>query len=373
MSKKRDYYEVLGINKNASEQEIKTAYRSLAKKYHPDKLKDGTSDQKMQELNEAYEILSNPEKRSVYDQYGHDAANGKAGAGGFGQGFEGFGGFGGFEDIFENIFGGFGGSRRSNPNRAMRGDDIRIVKKISFMQSINGDTLKETMSKYETCLHCGGTGAESKADIKRCDTCNGSGHVTKRVRSIFGMTQQNVVCETCSGTGQQVTKKCSVCRGTKHVKNSKNVNIPIEPGIKDGTMLRLSGYGEPGINGGPAGDLFIQISIAEHKFFKRNGNDLYLDFPVSFIDIALENVVEVPTPYGNVKISMKKSYESGQIIRVPKKGINTKHGAGDLKLVLQITYPDISKSDNKEMLKVFQNIKDSSNQKFTKSVEQTLR
>ncbi|MCU9936540.1 DnaJ domain-containing protein [Mycoplasmopsis cynos] len=206
MSTKRDYYEILGVNKNATEKEIKTAYRSLAKQYHPDKLKDGTSDQKMKELNEAYEILSNSEKRNIYDKYGRDARNGRAGAGGFdASGFEGFQrGFGGFEDIFENIFGGFGSSsRKSSYNQPQRGDDEKIVKVISFMQSIQGDTLKETMNKYDYCLHCGGIGAESKSDISSRDKCNGNGYTFKKIRSIFGMTQQSVVCGYCSGTGKK--------------------------------------------------------------------------------------------------------------------------------------------------------------------------
>ncbi|WAM08738.1 DnaJ C-terminal domain-containing protein [Mycoplasmopsis cynos] len=376
MSTKRDYYEILGVNKNATEKEIKTAYRSLAKQYHPDKLKDGTSDQKMKELNEAYEILSNSEKRNIYDKYGRDAANGRAGSGGFdASGFEGFQrGFGGFEDIFENIFGGFGSSsRKSSYNQPQRGDDEKIVKVISFMQSIQGDTLKETMNKYDYCLHCGGTGAESKSDISSRDKCNGNGYTFKKIRSIFGTTQQSVVCGYCSGTGKKVIKQCSNCRGNKYIKTNKNVNIPIAPGTDNNTLLKLNGYGKPGINGGPSGDLYIEIKVQDHKYFHRKGYDLYLDFPVSFVDIMLENNILVPTPYGNITITLKKSYESGQIIKIPGKGVQHKNYVGDLKLILKIIKPTISRTETKELTKILEKLNDTSNSDFTNIVNKTLK
>ncbi|EIE42056.1 molecular chaperone DnaJ [Mycoplasmopsis canis UFG1] len=372
MSNKRDYYDVLGVEKNATEQEIKTAYRSLAKKYHPDKLKDGTSDKKMQELNEAYEILSNPEKRNIYDNYGHDAANGRAGAGG-GFNSSDFSGFGGFEDIFENIFGGFGSSRKRNANQPMKGPDVKVSKRISFMQSINGDELKETMDKFDTCLHCGGSGAESNHDIETCSTCNGSGYVSKRMRSLFGLTQQQVACDTCGGTGKKILKKCTVCKGHKYVKTQRSVKIPIAPGTENGTLLKLQGYGEAGTNGGPSGDLYIQIVVEPHKHFERRGNDLYLEFPVSFIDLMLEKNVQVPTPYGNVIIALKRTYETGQVIRLDKKGVKSKHFTGDLKIILKVVKPEISKSNLKEMIKVFETLEDTTNDSFVKEINKTLK
>ncbi|TDV22873.1 molecular chaperone DnaJ [Mycoplasmopsis mustelae] len=371
MSNKRDYYEVLGVSKNASEKEIKTAYRSLAKKYHPDKLKDGTSDKKMQELNEAYEVLSDSKKRSIYDQYGHEATNGQN-PGGFG-GFSGFSNFaGGFGDIFENIFQGFRGGSKTNENHPRKGADTKFVQEITFMQSLKGDTLKEKLYKYDTCLHCGGSGAESNADIKVCSSCGGSGYRHKVINSIFGRMQQQAVCDSCHGNGKQILKKCTLCKGNKYEKNLKTVNIPISAGIEDGTILKLKGYGQPGVNGGPAGDMYIQIEIQPHKYFERKGNDLYLNYPVSVFDVMLEKEVNVPSPYGEIKIKLKKDYRSGQVLRIPKKGIESKYGKGDLKLTLNFIIPDLSKKEQKVVLNSLQEITDTTNEDFLKQVNRTI-
>lgn len=370
MNNKRDYYEVLGLNKNATDQEIKTAYRSLAKKYHPDKLNDGTSDKKMQELNEAYEVLSNSEKRNLYDKYGHEAANGYNGAGA--QDFN-ASSFAGFGDIFGDFFSSFTGGTRRNASYAARGSDIKIIKRISFMDSLMGIELKETFPKYELCLHCNGSGAESQSDITTCQTCKGQGHTVRQARTIFGVMSEQVVCSNCQGNGKIISKKCSNCKGHKYTKNDKSVKIPIAPGTEDGTSLKLQGYGEPGVNGGPAGDLYIYIKVDNHKYFERRGNDLFLEFPVSFIDIMLENNVKVPTPYGEVTITLKKSYESGQVVKITGKGVQNKYRTGDLKLILKVVKPELSRSQFKELIKIFQTLDDSSNQDFLQTVNKTLK
>ncbi|QKT05724.1 DnaJ C-terminal domain-containing protein [Mycoplasma sp. OR1901] len=373
---KKDYYETLGVKKDATQAEIKSAYRSLAKKYHPDKLKDGTSDQKMHEINEAYEILSNDEKRKIYDQYGADAAQGRAGAGGFNQGdFSGFGGFGGFEDIFENIFGGGFGSRKSrrNSNEPRKGSDKQAYKTISFMEAFNGVQFKEKLSKYELCLQCSGTGAKDKNSFKTCSTCNGSGTETKQYNSIFGRQIQKVVCSTCNGSGKMITEKCTLCNGEKYTKTTKVVNISIPKGASNNLVIKAEGFGDKGHNGGQPGDLYLQVYVQEHPYFKRDGLDLYLNFDVSFIDVFMENEVDVPTPHGTTRIKLKKTYSNGKIIKIPGKGMMTSSRTGDLRIQINIIVPDLGRTDNKKVNKLFEEIKDKTNSEFVKSVNHTLK
>ncbi|MBN4084076.1 DnaJ domain-containing protein [Mycoplasma sp. CSL10166] len=370
MMSKKDYYETLGVKKDATQAEIKTAYRSLAKKYHPDKLKDGTSDQKMHEINEAYEILSNDEKRKIYDQYGADAAQGRAGAGGFDESS-----FGGFEDIFENIFGGSFNSRRSqrNSNEPRKGNDKQAYKTITFMEAFNGVQFKEKLDKYELCLQCSGTGAKDKNSYKTCSTCNGTGAETKQFNSFFGRQIQKVVCSTCNGLGKIITDKCTLCKGQKYTKSSKVVNISIPKGASNNLVIKAEGFGEKGYNGGRPGDLYLQIYVQEHPYFKRDGLDLYLNFDVSFIDIFMENEVDVPTPHGLTRIKMKKSYSNGKIIKIPGKGMMNSTRTGDLRIQINIIIPDLGRSDNKKINKVFEDIKDKTNYDFVKNVNNTLK
>ncbi|MGZ9762328.1 molecular chaperone DnaJ [Mycoplasma sp. 394] len=371
MSTKRDYYEVLGVSKTASEQEIKSAYRSLAKKYHPDKSTDADSHTKMQEINEAYEVLSDSKKRSAYDQFGHAGANGQYANGAnysdFASSFEGFG------DIFESIFSGFGGGSRKTSNQPRKGQDIHATMEITFMQSLMGENIKQKMYKNETCLHCGGSGAESASDIQTCSTCRGSGHVTKVARGIFGQMQQHVVCGTCGGVGKRIVKKCSVCRGNKYERQLKTVNLQIPQGIDDGRELRLDGYGEPGINGGSSGDMYIQIRIKPHKHFKRKDNDLYLNYPVSVFDVLAERDVIIPTPYGDVSYTLKRSYVSGQEIRIPGKGVKNKYGVGNLIVILSFIVPDISRKEAKLLNEVLAQISDTTNSDIYKQIQKTLK
>ncbi|WP_416755573.1 DnaJ C-terminal domain-containing protein [Mycoplasma sp. VS42A] len=370
----KDYYKVLGVEKTATEKEIKTAYRKLAMQYHPDKLKDGSGDEKMKELNEAYQILSDPEKRKIYDMHGADAANGKgyAGAGGFNGQYQ-SGGFnaGDFQDIFENIFGGFGGGRRSRTSsRTMRqkGDNYNSVLNVSFMDAIHGTTLKQKLDKWELCLHCGGSGAESTSDISTCNDCKGQGYTTKVVNGFFGQQMVQEPCRTCSGTGKIIKNKCTHCRGEKYLKVQKTVTIKVPEGADSGLTLKLAGYGAPGANGGEPGDMMIHVQVQEHPYYHREGLDLELDFPVSFIDIMLENSAKVPTPWGDVSIKLKKSYTDEKTIKIPQKGVRYKGSQGDLRLNLRVIIPDLDRKDRKAIVETIANANDTSNEKFVNKV-----
>ncbi|WP_036464096.1 molecular chaperone DnaJ [Mycoplasmopsis sturni] len=366
MANKRDYYEVLGVSKTATEKEIKSAYRKMAMKYHPDRYKEKDAEAKMQEINEAYEVLSDSQKRQMYDQYGHEGANAQN------QGFSGFSGFGGFEDIFGDIFGGFTG-RRNNSDRTTKGEDKQVYLDISFIESYNGLVLHKKFPKYENCLFCNGTGADSNGGTETCSTCHGSGHISRTINTIFGQQISNTICSTCHGSGKVIIKKCSNCKGDGHNKVEKEIKINVPAGIQDGAMLRTVGYGYPGTNGGPAGDLYFVIRIKPHRFFRRIGNDLFLDLPISFIDIMLEKVIEVPTPNSNQKIKLKKSYQNGQIIKISGLGFPYGKGThrGDLKINLQIIIPDLSNKDKKELLNLLTTLEDKTNKDFVNLVNKT--
>ncbi|WP_406614022.1 DnaJ C-terminal domain-containing protein [Mycoplasma corogypsi] len=369
---KKDYYDILGVSKNASQAEIKSAYRKLAKQYHPDKLKDGTSDAKMQELNQAYDILSDETKRRTYDQYGHDAANAH-GAGGFsGQDF------GGFSDIFENIFssfgGGFGfggGGQRSRQSAAspLRGADYKANISISFLDAVHGKVLKKKFKKWDLCLGCHGTGAEGSSGLKVCDSCHGQGQKLKQTRTIFGAVETMVVCDDCHGTGKKIVKKCSMCHGKQYIESTRETTINVHPGTSSSTRLVLSGYGDKGQNGGPCGDLYITFTVEEHPFYHREKNHIFLEFPVSFQDVLLENEVLVPTPYGNEKIRLKRKYETDTVLTLKGKGIKTPKETGDLKLILKFVIPDYKGKDEKALVDLLKCLKDTSNEEFVKKVQ----
>lgn len=366
MANKRDYYEVLGVSKNATEQEIKSAYRKLAMKYHPDKSKEPDADKKMQEINQAYEILSDPKKRQNYDQFGHDAENANfAGSSG---GFQGFGGFGDFSDIFGDIFG-FGKSSRRNTNAPQKGQDKEMIYEISFIDSFNGITDSRKFPKYDLCLFCNGTGANKAKGSKTCSTCNGQGSQRRRVNTIFGAQMISEECQTCNGTGQIYVEKCEHCKGAKYIKTEKDIKINIPAGVTDGSILKCTGYGHPGINGGRSGDLFLHIKIKPHKYFERLGDDIILDFPVSFADILQEKVVEVPTPNSVQKIKLKKTYLESKTIKISGEGFRRNGKTGDMKLNLKIIIPDYSSKERKELIKVLEQIQDTTNKDFVTRVK----
>jgi molecular chaperone DnaJ len=296
---KRDYYEVLGITKSADAKEIKKAFRRLAMQYHPDRSKASDAEDKFKEINEAYEVLSNPEKRSVYDQYGHEGLNTNGAPGGFG-GFQGFGGFG---DIFSDLF---GGNNRGRSNGPMQGRDYQSEISINFLNSILGISIVRNLPKYEVCNTCHGTKAQSSSDIIRCDKCNGSGQVTRIMSTPFGKIQQKSLCSKCEGKGSYIKHKCKTCSGEGIVVTKKEVEIEIPAGINQGQIIVVEGFGGPGTNGGRNGDLHLVIDVIPHNHFTRDENNIHLKLPVSIKDVIIGATINVPTPYGDKQIKISK-------------------------------------------------------------------
>ncbi|QNM93929.1 DnaJ domain-containing protein [Mycoplasma sp. Pen4] len=374
MSKKRDYYEVLGVPKTATEKEIKTAYRSLAKKYHPDVVKDGSSDEKMREINEAYDILSDAQKRKIYDTHGHDAANNMGGgySASDGQGFEGFGGFGGgfnFHDIFDSIFSGMGGgSSRSGYST----EDFNIVEniEIKFMDGVNGIDITKKLNKYEACLDCHAKGAKT-GDYIQCSSCKGQGYVLQQARTFFGVSQQQVLCPSCKGSGITIVKKCTTCDGQRFNKVQKNVLLKVPKGTNtDGVTLRLKGFGRPIPNTNKVGDYKCHIIVRPHKYWKYVSSvDLAMEYQVSIFDIIKEANIEIPTPLGRKTIKLKSSYKTGTKIKIRGGGVDNSYRQGDLYLHLDVIVPHLSRADKKTILTAAESITDETNNEFIKEIE----
>ena len=298
MAEKRDYYEVLGVKKDATAEEIKKAYRKLTKENHPDLHPgDKACEERFKEVNEAYEILSDDDKRRKYDQYGHAAFDPNAGFGG--GGFDGFGGFGGFGDIFSDIFGGFGGSTRSNPNAPRRGENVRASVNISFEEAAFGCKKEVTVSKIETCADCKGTGS-----------------VTVSQRTPFGMMQSSSPCSKCRGTGKIIHQPCKSCRGLGSIRRQHKIEVNIPAGIDDGQTISKSGGGSAGVNGGPAGDLLVSVIVRPHARFERDGTSVLLEQDISYAQAALGAEVEVPTLDGKVKLTIPEGTQPGAVFRL---------------------------------------------------------
>ena len=361
MSEKRDYYEVLGVGKDADAKEIKKAYRKLAMKYHPDKNPgDKDAEEKFKEINEAYEVLSDEEKRSTYDRFGHDGLNGQGGFGG-GQGFGGFGGsgFGGFEDIFGDIFGssfggGFGGSssRRRGPKR---GADIRQSVTISFEDAAFGKKIKVKINRSEECEECHGSGARPGTAKKTCPTCHGSGTVQSVQRTPFGNIASQRTCSTCDGEGEINESPCNKCHGKGSVRKTKTIEVDIPAGIDDGQMIKLSGQGEVGEKGGPRGDLYIVVNVQKHDIFTREGYDVYIEMPIRFTQAALGDKLEVPTLDGKVSYTLPEGTQTGTVFRLREKGIPKlrSNSRGDQYVKVIIDTPKKLNEDQKELLRKF--------------------
>ena len=361
MSEKRDYYEVLGVGKDADAKEIKKAYRKLAMKYHPDKNPgDKDAEEKFKEINEAYEVLSDEEKRSTYDRFGHDGLNGQGGFGG-GQGFGGFGGsgFGGFEDIFGDIFGssfggGFGGSssRRRGPKR---GADIRQSVTISFEDAAFGKKIKVKINRSEECEECHGSGARPGTSKKTCPTCHGSGTVQSVQRTPFGNIASQRTCSTCNGEGEINESPCNKCHGKGSVRKTKTIEVDIPAGIDDGQMIKLSGQGEVGEKGGPRGDLYIVVNVQKHDIFTREGYDVYIEMPIRFTQAALGDKLEVPTLDGKVSYTLPEGTQTGTVFRLREKGIPKlrSNSRGDQYVKVIIDTPKKLNDEQKELLRKF--------------------
>ena len=340
MAEKRDYYDVLGVSKSATEDEIKKAYRKLAMKYHPDVNHDPGAEDKFKEINEAYEVLSDQEKRARYDQFGHAGVDGSFGQGGFQDGFS---DFGDLNDIFGSFFGGsgfgFGGSSRRSSNQPRQGQDRYMQMRISFMDAIFGKTETISLEVDEQCPHCHGSGAETPGDVQTCPTCHGSGYVMTQQRSMFGVIQQQSVCPDCHGTGKKVSRACHQCHGKGYEHKRVKLDIKIPAGISTGQQIRIAGKGERGSNGGPNGDLYIEIIVQAHSTFKREGNDIYIQIPISALDATIGTSVQVPTVYGDVELKIPEGTQPNTKFRVKGKGVKTSRGTGDEFVEVQIEIP----------------------------------
>ncbi|MCR4912122.1 MAG: molecular chaperone DnaJ [Bacilli bacterium] len=363
MATKRDYYEVLGVSKTASKDEIKSAYRKLAKKYHPDNKETG-DEAKFKEVQEAYDVLFDDQKRSAYDRFGHAAFE----QGGPNAGQGGFGGFGdaGFDfdlgDIFGSFFGGgFGGQQRSSSNFGpQKGNDVLMRLKVDFMDVVNGKDQDVSFDYDEDCPHCHGSGADSPNDVKTCNTCGGRGYVNRRKQVIFGYANVQETCPDCRGKGKNISKKCSECGGVgyKHIKKTIKIHIPA--GINNGQQIRAQGMGGVGYNGGPHGDLYIEINVKPHPYFNRDGNDIHLDIPIDFVDAILGSKIEVPTVYGSELISIPAGTQVGTVLKLKGKGIQdlrTKK-PGDQYIHLQIKIPTSLNRKQKEALEDYKKATD---------------
>ncbi len=329
MAEKRDYYEVLGVSKSATDDEIKKAYRSLAKKYHPDVNKAPDAEEKFKEINEAYEVLSDPAKRQKYDQFGFAGMDGGQADGGFGQ-YGGFtsGSFDDLNDIFSSFFGGdmggFGGSRRSSSrasSQPRKGQDRLMRLDITFMEACFGTTKTLNLSVDEVCSACGGSGAASPSDIEDCPTCHGTGTVISQQRTAFGVFQSQNVCPDCRGTGKRIRRVCPTCGGKGYERKKVTVDVKIPAGIASGQQLRVAGKGERGTNGGPNGDLYLEINVLPHEQFVRDGRNILLEIPVSAVDATLGTTVDVPTIRGEVSMKIPAGTQDGTQLRLRGEGV----------------------------------------------------
>ncbi|MBQ0934748.1 molecular chaperone DnaJ [Ideonella paludis] len=346
---KRDYYDVLGVPKNASEEEIKKSYRKLAMKYHPDRNQgDGAkaAEEKFKEAKEAYEMLSDAQKRAAYDQHGHAGVD--PNAGGF-RGGEGMGGFAdAFGDIFGDIFGG-GGRRGGGGQQVYRGNDLSYAMEITLEEAANGKDTQIRIPSWENCDTCGGTGAKPGTKAKTCTTCNGSG--TVHMRQGFFSVQQT--CPHCQGTGKIIPEPCTSCNGAGRIKKQKTLEVKIPAGINEGMRIRSAGNGEPGTNGGPAGDLYIEIRIKQHDIFERDGDDLHCTVPISVVTASLGGTIEVPTLAGKVEIELPEGTQHGKTFRLRGKGIKGIRSSypGDLYCHVTIEIPIKLTEHQRKLLK----------------------
>ena len=359
MAEKRDYYEVLGVKKGASADEIKRAFRQQAKKYHPDMNPgDKEAEAKFKEVNEAYEVLSDDTKRAQYDQFGHAAFDQTAGGGyGGGSGFGGgFGGFGGFDDILNSFFGGAAGGGRARRNGPEAGNDLRYDLTISFEDAAFGGKKSFSIQRSENCDACGGSGAKDPSKIHTCPNCNGSGVVRTVQNSIFGQVSQVTTCPNCRGEGTIIDEPCPTCRGKGRVVRTRSITVNVPAGIDDGQTISLGGQGEPGKRGGPAGDLYVVIHVRPHKLFKRKGFDLYLDQTISFATAALGATVTIPTLEGDMEYDVQPGTQPEAVVRIPGKGIQRlrQNGKGDLYVKFKVEVPKRLNDKQKRLLTEFE-------------------
>ncbi len=349
MAPKRDYYEILGVSRDATEGDIKKAFRRLAFKYHPDRNRDDGAEEKFKEASEAFEVLSDPDKRSRYDRFGHVDTDGF-----FTRGFEGFD-FGGFGDIFDAFFSGMTHAHRRAPQR---GADLRYKATISFEEAAFSCEKEIEIKRTELCASCRGTGAKPGSQPVRCPDCNGTGQVRHVQRSLFGSFINTTVCNRCQGEGRVIAEPCPQCRGKGQEKQQRRISVRIPAGIQDDTQIRLNGEGDVGVRGGSSGDLYVTISVQEHELFARDGDDVIYELPVNFAQAALGDEIEIPTLYGNTRMAVPSGSQTGKEFRLKNKGVPhlRRNGHGDQIIKLRVVTPD---SLTKEQRRLFKELSDS--------------
>ena len=375
MAEKRDYYEVLGISKTATADEIKSAYRKLAKKYHPDlNPGDKAAEEKFKEIGEAYEILSDADKRARYDQFGHAGVDPNYGAGGYG------GGFGGVDlnDLFDDLgdlFGMGGGRRRANPNAPRRGGDIRVSLALSFMEAVHGCTKTVSVNRQDVCAECGGSGAAKGTSPDTCPDCHGSGYVTVQQRTPFGVMQSSQPCTRCGGKGKIIKSPCPKCHGSGKTSSAKRVEVNIPAGIDDDQSLRLQGLGDAGVNGGPSGDLIVIVTVRPDAMFERDRFDVHVTVPITYSQAVLGAEIEVPTIDGKVRYDVPEGTQSGTMFRLRGKGIQyvRGRGRGDQYVQVVVEIPKKLTKAQREALKKFEETLKDDNYEQRKGFFKSLR
>jgi molecular chaperone DnaJ len=343
---KRDYYDVLGIARTANKDEVKRAYRRLARQYHPDVNKEAGADEQFKEINEAYEVLGDDDKRAAYDRYGHAAFQGAAG----GANYQDFAHMGNMADIFEEFFGGFsGGGRRRSSGRA--GADLRYDLEISFEESVFGTEKVIDVTRPHTCGTCQGTGSEPGSTPKRCNTCNGRGEVRRVQQSVLGQFVNVSACPTCHGTGEIITTPCHECHGRKQVQQTKKLKVNIPAGIDDQMQIRLANEGVPGTNGGAHGHLYVMVHVKEHAYFQRQGNDIYLTLDINIAQAALGDEIMVPSVDGDEPLVIPRGTQSGKKFTLKGKGVPIlqRQGRGDQHVVIQVKIPEHLTQEQEEL------------------------
>ena len=355
MAEQRDLYEVLGLQKGASDDEIKKAYRKLAKKYHPDlNPGDKEAEKKMKEVNGAYEVLSDAEKKARYDQYGFAGIdpNYAGGAGG--------GGFGGFQDfdlgdIFGSMFGGSFGGQQTRQNGPRKGENLRITLQLTFEEAVFGCEKSVSVTRNESCKDCGGTGAKKGTSPETCPVCRGSGQVQSTQRTPFGVFSSSSPCQNCKGTGKIIKEPCPSCKGEGRVRKTRTIRVKIPAGIDDGQTISLRGEGNGGTQGGPAGDLYVTVYVKEHKMFKRDGQDIILEMPISFVQAALGATLTVPTVDGKVQYDLPEGTQTGTVFRLRGSGVPSANGRGrgDQYVKVNVEIPRNLNHEQKELLRKF--------------------
>jgi molecular chaperone DnaJ len=346
MSDKRDYYDVLSVSKNAGAEDIKRAYRKLAMQYHPDRNKEDEAAAKFKEINEAYEVLHDVEKRQLYDRYGHAGLRNNGGSD--------FSGFAGFGDIFEDLFGGFGRAAAGQRRAPRRGADLRHLLTLTFEEAIFGVDKEIEVARSDTCHVCQGSGAEPGTQPKRCPQCNGTGEVRRMQQTILGAMVNVSTCDRCGGDGELVSTPCHECRGYKRVQSTHRMTVQVPAGVDDGTQIRLAGQGEPGINNGPPGNLYVQLKVKAHKYFQRQENDILLDVRINVAQAALGDEITVPTLDGELALKIPAGTQTGKTFTISDKGVPflRRAGRGAELVTVHVLTPEALTDEQRKLLKL---------------------